>query len=372
MKERIIEGFDWRLIFVMSAITMMGVLSIYSITYAENSGGSMPLYVKQIFWALIGFSFFLLILFVDYHELGRFAYVYYFGLIVLLLLVLAIGKTVNGSRRWLSLGLFSFQPSEVARFVVVIVVARYLSDRKKGAGYNLKDLLVPSLMAIIPTILILKQPDLGTALGLIFPVTTMIIISGLRARRFGLVFLLSLMTFPFLWEVFWRSLKGYQRERIITYIDPGADPLGMGYQVLQSKIAIGSGGIFGKGLFGGKQSQLNFLPSGHTDFIFAVFAEEWGFAGVALLLVLYLIIIMIGIDIAYKARDGFGMMLASGILSMFAFYTIVNIGMTLGILPVVGVPLPLMSYGGTAMITTMVFLGLLLNIKMRTSVLFDY
>lgn len=371
-KQRIIEGFDWRFIFAISTIIMVSIASIYSITYSQTAYGSMPVYIKQIFWALFGFVLFLLILFIDYHELGRFAYLLYFSLIVLLLLVIMVGRTVNGSRRWLSLGFFSFQPSEVAKFIMVIVIARYLSDKRRVDGYNLTELLIPSVIVIIPVIFILKQPDLGTALGLIFSITTMIIINGFRSKRFGLAFVLSIMAFPFLWELIWKSLKAYQKERIITYIDPGSDPLGMGYQILQSKIAIGSGGLFGKGLFGGKQSQLNFLPSGHTDFIFSVFAEEWGFVGVILLLALYLIIIMIGIDIACKARDSLGMMMASGVVSMFAFYTIVNVGMTLGSLPVVGVPLPLMSYGGTSMVTTMVSLGLLLNIKMRTSVLFDY
>lgn len=372
MKERIIEGFDWRLLFVISTIILVSIVSIYSITYTQATSGSVPVYIKQISWVLLGFVLFLLILFIDYHELGRFAYLLYISLILMLLLVLIIGRTVNGSRRWLSLGLFSFQPSEAARIIMIVVIARYLSDKRREAGYNLKELIIPSIIIIIPTILILKQPDLGTALGLIFAGTTMIIINGLRPKRFGLAFLLSLMAFPFLSELIWRSLKEYQRERIITYIDPGSDPFGMGYQVLQSKIAIGSGGLFGKGLFGGKQSQLNFLPSGHTDFIFSVFAEEWGFFGVILLLALYLTIIIIGIEIAYKARDGLGMMMASGIVFMFAFYTIVNVGMTLGSLPVVGVPLPLMSYGGTSMVITMVSLGLLLNIKMRTSILFDY
>lgn len=372
MKERIIEGFDWRFLFAISAIIMVSIVSIYSVTYAQAISGSIPIYIKQIFWAFLGFALFLLILFVDYHEFGRFAYTLYFTLIVLLLLVLIIGRTVNGSKRWLSLGFFSFQPSEIARIIIVIVIARYFSNKRREAGYKLIDLIVPFFIIIVPTLLILKQPDLGTALGLIFAGTVMIIINGLRAKRFGMIFLISFMAFPFLWELIWRSLKDYQRERIITYIDPSSDPLGMGYQVLQSKIAIGSGGLLGKGLFGGKQSQLNFLPSGHTDFIFAVFAEEWGFIGVILLLALYLIIIMIGIDIAYKARDGIGMMMASGIVSMFAFYTIVNVGMTLGSLPVVGVPLPLMSYGGTSMVITLVSLGLLLNIKMRRSVLFDY
>lgn len=373
MKERVIEGFDWRFLFVIFLIILVGIVSVYSVTYTQTAASkSAPVYVKQILWALLGFTFFLLIQFIDYRELGRFAYLFYLVLIILLILVLIMGRSVKGSKRWLSLGLFSFQPSEVARIIMVIVVARYLSGKGRWVDYNFKELLIPAFLIIMPAILILKQPDLGTAMGLIFSVSAMIIISGFRPKRFGLTILLLLMALPFLWALTWNSLKEYQRERIITYIDPNLDPLGMGYQILQSKIAIGSGGLFGKGLFGGRQSQLNFLPSGHTDFIFSVFAEEWGFVGVILLFALYLMIIMIGIDIAYKAVDSLGMMIASGIVSMFAFYTIINIGMTLGIFPVVGVPLPLMSYGGTSMITTMVSLGLLLNIKMRGSVLFDY
>jgi rod shape determining protein RodA len=178
------------------------------------------------------------------------------------------------------------------------------------------------------------------------------------------------MAFPFAWEMFWNALKPYQRNRLIAFINPAVDPMGRGYHALQSKIAIGSGGGFGKGLFGGTQSQLKFLPEGHTDFIFSVFAEEWGFLGVLLLLVLYFLLIWWGIDVAYKAKDQLGVFLAVGVVAMLVFYLTANVGMTLGIVPVVGVPLPLMSYGGNSILTTMAGLGLLLNIKMRRFMLF--
>jgi rod shape determining protein RodA len=217
---------------------------------------------------------------------------------------------------------------------------------------------------------VLKQPDLGTALALVFVFGVMVFLVGFQSKRVGFSTLILVMAFPFLWEIFWNSLKEYQRGRLASFFNPSLDPMGGGYHALQSKIAIGSGGFTGKGLWGGTQSQLKFLPEGHTDFIFSVFAEEWGFIGVFVLLSLYLVLIAWAIRTASRAKDVLGSFIAGGVIAILLFGIIVNIAMTVGIAPVVGVPLPLMSYGGNSLVTTMSALGLLLNIRMRRFMLF--
>jgi rod shape determining protein RodA len=219
-------------------------------------------------------------------------------------------------------------------------------------------------------LLILKQPDLGSGLSFLAIYVSMLLVVGVRSKALGILLLLALMLFPFAWEVVWGALHDYQRERILTFVNPAYDPGGRGYHALQSRIAIGSGELLGKGLYGGTQSQLKFLPEGHTDFVFAVFAEEWGFLGVLLLLGLFLGLIMLSMEIASRAKDVLGALVAAGVIAMIGFSMVINIGMTAGIFPIVGIPLPLMSYGGSAIVTTMAALGLLVNIKRRRLTLF--
>jgi len=370
ISRRIINSFDAWFIVVVLLILGLGVLSIYTVTYSVAPKTHGSIYAKQMIWILLGLIVFFIAASIDYHEIARYSTFLYVACVFLLFLVLLVGRTGMGARRWISLGFFDLQPSEWIKLIVVIVLARYFSNRTPSRGLSLLELLVPTLWVGVPLILVLKQPDLGTALVLLFIPTVMVILVGLRSRTAGFSILVSLMAFPFIWEIFWNVLKPYQRNRLIAFLDPGVDPTGRGYHALQSKIAIGSGGLFGKGLFGGTQSQLKFLPEGHTDFVFSVFAEEWGFVGVLLLLTLYFLLVWWGIDVAYKAKDRLGVFLAVGVVSMLVFYLAVNIGMTLGVAPVVGVPLPLMSYGGNAILTTMAGLGLLLNIKMRRFMLF--
>ena len=285
--------------------------------------------------------------------------------IILLILVTLIGSRGFGAQRWLSIGGLTFQPSELAKLATALAITRYFSDYPARYGYTVKELLIPGGIIAIPVLLVLKQPDLGTALIITFVSIVLIYLVRVRSRLFGFSVLLILMLFPFVWQIFWESLKDYQRTRLLTFINPAADPTGTGYHVIQSKIAIGSGGFWGKGILESTQSHLNFLPARHTDFIFAVFSEEWGFFGLAVLLILYFALLSWGLDVALKARDRLGMLMASGIVSMFAFYSLINIGMTLGIVPVVGVPLPLMSYGGTSLTTSLFSLGILFNIKKK-------
>jgi len=368
--RRIISSFDAWFVIVLLLILSIGVLSIYSVTYAVSSKSHLPIYAKQVVWIGLGLVVLFVVAAIDYHEIVRWSPFLYAGCVALLILVLLIGRTGMGARRWLSLGFFDLQPSEWIKLVVILVLARFFSTRSRLQGLTLRELIVPAVWVAVPLLLVLKQPDLGTALVLLFIPTAMVILVGLRSKTVGFSLLISLMAFPFFWEIFWNALKPYQRNRLIAFINPAVDPMGRGYHALQSKIAIGSGGFFGKGLFGGTQSQLKFLPEGHTDFVFSVFAEEWGFLGVLLLLLLYFLLIWWGIDVAYKAKDHLGVFLAVGVVAMLVFYLTVNIGMTLGVAPVVGVPLPLMSYGGNSILTVMAGLGLLLNIKMRRFMLF--
>jgi rod shape determining protein RodA len=230
--------------------------------------------------------------------------------------------------------------------------------------------LLPGLLTLPGLLLILAQPDLGTAMSFTFIYLSMVLMAGPHTKAFGLVALFTVMLFPFLWELFWASLHGYQRERILTFWNPAVDPAGKGYHALQSQIAIGSGGLFGKGLDEATQSRLRFLPEGHTDFVFAVFAEQWGFLGVLVLFALFVALIVLAAEIALKAKDALGLLLAAGIVTMLGFGLIVNTGMTMGLFPIVGIPLPLMSYGGTTTVTAMAALGLLLNVKRRRLTLF--
>jgi len=229
----------------------------------------------------------------------------------------------------------------------------------------------PLVTFVLPgLLLILKQPDLGSGLSFLAVYAAMLLMVGVRSKTLGVILLLSVMLFPFVWEMVWASLHDYQRERVMAFVDPDYDPGGKGYHALQSRIAIGSGELSGKGLYGGTQSQLKFLPEGHTDFVFAVYAEEWGFVGVLVLLALFIALIWVSLEIAARAKDTLGALLAAGIVAMLCFCVVVNIGMTAGMFPIVGIPLPLVSYGGSATIMTMASLGLLLNVKRRRLTLF--
>lgn len=363
---------NFELWFVLTILLILGigVLSIYSVTYHKPSMASLPVYGKQMLWIAMGWVVFLVFAFYDYHKIARYSVFFYGGCIVLLIAVLWVGHTGRGSQRWLPLGSFNIQPSEWVKLAVIFVLARFFSSRQRQQGLNTQELLISTFIVIIPAVLVLKQPDLGTTLAIFFIVGVMLFLTGLPSKRVGFLILLGAMAFPFLWEIAWSSLKGYQQRRLSAFLNPSLDPMGQGYHALQSKIAIGSGGLLGKGLWGGTQSQLKFLPEGHTDFIFSVFAEEWGFIGAIVLLGLYLLLIWWGVETAYKAKDTLGTLMAGGVVAMLLFYIIVNIGMTIGIAPVVGVPLPLMSYGGNSILTTMAALGLLLNIRMRRFMLF--
>jgi rod shape determining protein RodA len=276
--------------------------------------------------------------------------------------VLFYGVVVSGSRRWLHIGSISIQVSEFAKVSLIIVLAKYFESGKMMSGqYTLKDLLIPALMTGVLGGLIVIQPDLGTTMMIFFIFLVFMVAIEMQTTTLIRLFSSGLLLAPAIWFF----LQDYQKSRLLTLFNPELDPLGAGYHSIQSKIAIGSGGFWGKGLLAGTQSRLNFLPEKHTDFIFSVFAEETGFLGVAVLLSLFLFVILKGLNIAFRAGDRFGFFLALGLISSIAFYIIFNVGMTIGLFPITGIPLPLLSYGGSSLITNFFAIGLLLNIEMR-------
>ena len=361
-----LDSFDWWFLGIIAAILSLGVLSIYSVTHLQ--GTRFPLYWKQLAWILLGVGAFVLMLSTDYHKISRLAYPLYVIVLVLLVVVLLTGRTSRGAQRWIPIGPFAFQPSEFAKLALILVLASYYANSPREGW--LQRVVLPGLIMMPGLLLIVKQPDLGSGLSYLAVYAAMLLVVGIRSKALGALFLFALMLFPFVWEMVWSSLHGYQRERIMTFVNPEYDTGGKGYHGLQSRIAIGAGELLGKGLYGGTQSQLKFLPEGHTDFVFSVFAEEWGFMGVLVLLGLFVGLIFMAVDIAAKAKDTLGALLAAGVIAMIGFCAIVNIGMTTGVVPIVGIPLPLMSYGGSATVMTMAALGLLLNVKRRRLALF--
>ncbi len=359
--RRLITNFDWGFLFLVLLIAGIGVVNISSAT-ASYAMQDTPYAVRQIYWILIGICIAIMVCSIDYHLFQDMAYWFYGILIFLLLVVLLMGKTSMGATRWLHLGFVSFQPSELMKIVIIMVYAHYLANFTAPGGLTLKDLVNPFLLLAGPAILIMKQPDLGTASLVILIALSMLLYAGVRIRAIVTLLLAGLPAIFLGWHYY---LRGYQKERLLNFLNPERDPLGSGYHIIQSKIAVGSGGLTGKGFMQGTQSQLRFLPEQHTDFAFSVFSEEWGFAGCLVMLLLYLALILWGLNIARRCNDNFGSLLAVGVTAMLFWHIVINIGMVIGLFPVVGVPLPLFSYGGTSMITSMVGLGILLNIRMR-------
>ncbi len=379
--RRLIKNFDWITFLCVVVLTAIGIVTIYSATRPIMIDGEAvahpDYYLKQIVWLLIGLTAMFAIISIDYIWLFRFSYFLYAIGLLLLVIVLFAGKTTMGAQRWISLGPISFQPSEFFRLLFIIGFSSYLSNQGANHGHNQTNglsgnLSVKSLFifAILPLVLVINQPDLGTAILLMSLFAALSIAKGLSRKLLTTILLIAVISGPFLGPVLWNGLKDYQKNRIIAFIDPAADPSGIGYHIAQSKITIGSGGALGKGYFNGTQGPLRFLPEKHTDFVFSVFAEEWGFLGSLVLLSIYLILFLRGLDTALKAKDEVGRLIATGITAMFFVYFSVNIGMTLGMMPVVGVPLPFVSYGGTALLSNFIAAGILINIRIRRFELF--
>ena len=361
MNKRILKRIDFPLVLATLGILLMSLVVIGSATHINADDAKRFAFVeRQGLFALIDICIVIFLLNFDYKSLAGYGQKLYVFNLLMLIAVMAFGHSALGAQRWIALGPVNIQPSEFSKIIMIVSLAAMLED-KIGELNNIADLLPVALYIGVPFILVLKQPDLGTSLVFLAIFFGMIFVAGIRIRILLGIFGAGLFMMP----IMWHFLKDYQKMRLMVFLDPNVDPLGSGYHIIQSKIAIGSGMLMGKGLFEGTQSQLNFLPENHTDFIFAVVGEELGFIGATVLLLLYLIVLWRGIFIALDASDIFGRLLAIGVTSMFAFHILVNVGMTTGIMPVTGIPLPFMSYGVSSLTTNLLAIALLLNIRLR-------
>ncbi len=359
--RRLVQYFDWGLLGLTLLLCAAGLLTLYSGVTAKAPTPQKIMFIKQLIWYGIGLSAMIASFLFDYKRLERWTSVIYIVCILLLICVLVFGKSVGGSRRWLVMGPVSIQPSELIKIALIIALARYYSKVSNKQGYTLRELIRPCLITAIPFVLIVKQPDLGTAMLVALIAVSITIFVKIERRSFIYLSLFCTALAPLVWFF----LKPYQKERLITFFQPDRDPLGAGYHIMQSKIAVGSGMITGKGFLKGTQNALSFLPEQHTDFIFTVLAEEWGFAGGFVFLFLFMILIIWGLYAAHGCREPFGTVLAVGVTANLFWMVFINIGMVMGLMPVVGVPLPFISYGGSSIITMMICIGILLNVRMR-------
>lgn len=357
MDRRLLQNVDWPLLGAALFIIGLSLTCLWSL----NPGrGISALMWRQLSWVGVGMIGLLVVVSVDYRNLVRFAPVFYVIGLGLLLSVFVLGRTVSGARRWIHVGPLTVQPSELFKLIFIITLAWALTS-SRGERLGRAALVGTFVLLGVPFFLVVKQPDLGTALVLVPVLGATLVGLGLRMKVLGGLALGSVALMPLAWFV----LKPYQRDRLLVYLDPFRDPLGTAYNVIQAKIAIGSGQLLGKGIGGATQSRLAFLPERHTDFIFAVFAEMWGFLGCLVLIVAYALLVLRGFEIAAGTRDTRGRILALGVTSVFAVQILINIGMVTGLLPIVGIPLPLMSYGGSSMVVSLTALGLLISIRMR-------
>jgi rod shape determining protein RodA len=356
LDRRLLQNVDWPLLGAAFFIIGLSLICLWSL----NPGrGISSLVWRQLSWVGVGLVGLLVVVSVDYRNLVRFAPVLYAVGLGLLLSVFMLGRTVSGARRWIHLGPFTVQPSELFKLIFIITLAWALTT---GRGERSRTSLIGTFVLLgVPFLLVVRQPDLGTALCLVPVLAAILVGIGIPLKVLGGMTLAGVAVMPLGWFV----LKPYQRDRLLVYLDPFRDPLGTAYNVIQAKIAIGSGQLLGKGVGGATQSRLSFLPERHTDFIFAVFAEMWGFLGCLVLIVAYVLLVMRGFEIAAGTREIRGRILALGVTTVFAAQILINIGMVTGLLPIVGIPLPLMSYGGSSMVVSLTALGLLLSIRMR-------
>lgn len=364
------KNLDYTLIIALCLLIIFGLTVLYSASYQKQLASGRSFILRQAIWVSIGTVCLVITTLINYHKLVDFSYILYAINILLLFLVFVPG--IGGglyARSWLGYEGVYIQPSEFAKLTIILVLARYLGLDAN----NLKDprsLFLPLILVGLPMALILIQPDLGTALVFIPITLAMFYAAGVKVKHLLVMVSIGLGATPLLGYLLykWHIIKNYQIHRLLVFIKPDFEPLGAGYTIVQSRIAVGSGRLLGKGWLAGTQNQLNFLPERHTDFIYSVIGEEWGFVGACLLLVLYYIVIRRGLDIALRANNTVGRISAVGLVTMISFHVIINTGMAIGIMPVVGLSLPLVSYGGSSVVSTMISIGLLLNIRMRRSV----
>lgn len=360
-----------RIIWITTILIMaFGLMALYSASF-ENVRVSQRVFFDQMLCAGLGLLLMWGLSRMDYRRFFDMAYVVYGINVVLLLLVLILGRHILGARRWLEIGSINFQPSELAKVTLILVLARYFCQQHPTHRFNLrgrfealsKELLWPLALSAVSMILIFKQPDLGSAILLFGIFLAMLFYSGIRPKYFFSFLSFCLLLAPFLWKL----MKPYQKDRLLVFLNPNIDPLGAGYTIIQSKIAVGSGRLFGKGWLSGTQNQLNFLPERHTDFIFSVIGEEWGFVGGSLLIVCFFLLIQSGLRIIQQTKDKFGALLAVGVVTILTLQVTINIGMVLGLFPIVGITLPFVSYGRSSFLVFAIMVGILLNLNRRQS-----
>jgi len=354
---------DLVLVVAIVALSIIALLSLYSASHKPDQTITKNYCIQQLIWIAFAICVSVIFAWVGYERFIDYGYLIFAFNIVLLILVLFVGSTRLGAKRWLSLGLFSLQPSELCKVSFILALAKYASDNKHKIK-NIKEVIGALCICLVPMLLIIKQPDLGTAIVFLPIFFAILLLAGARIWHLLSIVFVGLASCPLLWFM----LKTYQKKRLLVFLNPNMDPLGAGYTVIQSKIAIGSGGIFGKGWLSGTQNQLNFLPERHTDFIFSVIGEEWGFLGAILLVTLFMILINRLLGLIDSTSDDKGKFLIAGVVALIWFQFFINITMALGLMPVVGLPLPLVSYGGSSLATTMALIGLAVSVKARRKI----
>ena len=357
-----LRSINYPLLGLIIILFFVGLAALYSISNGDFN--SWPLKHSQRF--ILGLIIFFLVIFFDLRLIFGYAYVIFFLSIISLAIIPFFGIESNGATRWINIAGISLQPSEFVKYTLILALAKYFHSINNDSGF-IKTLIIPLIITIVPVFLVITQPDLGTALIILLGGISLFWISGLNYKYFIVGVFSILCSLPLLWQY----LKDYQKDRVLTFFNPERDPLGNGYHIMQSKIALGSGGIFGKGYMEGTQSHLNFLPEMQTDFIFTMLGEEFGFLGTLILLLIYAALIMISIRLALKSRSLFSKYLSLGVCNVFFIYVFVNIGMVTGLLPVVGVPLPFISYGGSSMLAVMFGFGLLMNCYINRNIIIE-
>ena len=350
-------------LFPILILNIFGLVNLYSATHGPSSTDVQTLFIQQIVWLVAGWSIFFFVTFLDYLWINKLVWLMYILNVSALIYTDLHGKVVLGGQRWIDLHFFRYQPSETMKLALILILAKILVTKNpEGRGMGLRELFLPLMLVLIPFVLTVKQPDLGTALTLLLIGGTMLFFVKIRRGIIVFISVIGIIALPLVWQY---GLKDYQKHRVLTFISPDSDPQGKGYNSIQSRIAVGSGQITGKGFRQGTQSQLEFLPERHTDFIFSVLSEEWGFFGSVIVIGIFIWLFLVSFEISLKARDRNGALITVGITAYLFWHMFINVGMVIGLLPIVGVPLPLLSYGGSGMLTTMLGLGLVSSVAFR-------
>jgi rod shape determining protein RodA len=357
--RRLLKNYGWALFILTLAFLIIGLVNLYSASFQTEH----YVFKKQFVWVNIGLIAMILVSFLDFKTIKRYTTHIYSITVIFLIVTLLFGKEVAGSKSWISIGhLINIQPSEFAKLTIIIALAKFYDNDFEPNPYGIRDLLKPVLIVALPVVLVMLQPDLGTAFVIILISGSVIFFMGIRVKSLLLLFIVLIGLSYSSWNFLF---KDYQKERIVTFINSSQDPLGSGYNAIQSQIAVGSGKFTGKGFKSGSQTQLRFIPAQKTDFVFSVLAEEWGFVGAIITLVIYFLMILWILDTASRSKDKFTMLICFGVAAMYFWHVLINVGMVIGLLPVTGVPMLLLSYGGSSTIASLLGIGIVLGIRMR-------